>query len=275
MSNPAVTVPLRTVTGPVRWEGPGLHTGSPCTVTVHPAGEPGLRFNVGGTEIPALAEYVTDTRRCTALGRDGASVATVEHLLAALAGLGVWAAKIEVDGPEIPILDGSARPFVEQLLATGFRETGEIEALVPGEGEISENGVVRRWTPEPLRPSASFLLTGDHPLLSGQRADLALDDPEAFADEVPGCRTWSPIEQVRPLLDQGLIRGGSLENAIVVYPDRYSSDLRCEREPARHKLRDLVGDLALVGVPVRAAITAAGGGHAHNVRLAQTLRSSL
>jgi UDP-3-O-[3-hydroxymyristoyl] N-acetylglucosamine deacetylase len=275
MDSPPVTVPLRTVAGRVSWEGPGLHSGSPCAVTVHPTDEAGLRFVTAGTAIPAVTDCVTDTRRCTVLGRAGASVATVEHLLAALAGLGVWAAEIEVSGPEVPILDGSARPFVDSLRATGFREVGEIAALMPKEGEIAENGILRRWTPAPGRPTVSFRLTGDHPLLHGQCAELDLTDPDAFAEEIAGSRTWSPIEQVQPLLDQGLIRGGSLDNAVVVYPDRYSSPLRCDQEPARHKLLDLVGDLVLVGLPVYASILATGGGHTHNVRLAQALRASL
>lgn len=274
MPSETIKVPLRTVAEPVEWSGAGLHTGAHCTVTVRPDEEPGLFFVTESGEIPAVAEYVSDTRRCTVLSGNGASVATVEHLLAALAGLGIWSARIYVSGPEIPILDGSAGPFVERLRAAGSHEVGTIEALSPGEGRIEEGGAERRWASATARPSAEFILTGEHPLLAGQRATIALDDPSAFAEEVAHCRTWAPIEQVQPLLDQGLIRGGSLENALIVYPDRYSSPLRCEGEPVRHKLLDLIGDLALAGRPVHAAIEATGGGHMLNVRLAQALRST-
>lgn len=265
-------LPLRTVARPVNWEGAGLHSGTICAVTVSPADSPGLRFVSGGVEIPALSDYVEDTTRCTVLGNGGASVATVEHLLAALAGLGIWSARMIMTGPEVPILDGSAKPFVERLREAGTREIGTIEALVPEAGRIEHGDAMRSWVPCLGTPSFSFSLTGDHPLLSGQRATIALDDPAAFSEEIAPSRTWTPIEQIQPLLDRGLIRGGSLENALVVHPDRYSSDLRCPEEPARHKLLDLVGDLALVGRPVFATLTAAGGGHTLNVRLAQALR---
>ena len=267
-------VPLRTVAGPVEWEGTGLHSGAACRVRVTPADGPGLHFVSGATEIPAVAEHVVDTARCTVLGRAGAAVSTVEHLLAALAGLGIWSAVIEVVGPEVPILDGSAEPFVRALLDTGTRLLGTIDAMVPEAAQIRGVGAVRAWAPVSGSPTATFHLTGDHPMLAGQVARMDLDDPQSFAGEIAPCRTWAPIEQVQPLIDRGLIRGGSLENALVVYPDRYSSPLRRESEPARHKLLDLVGDLALVGRPIHAAITAAGGGHTLNVRMAQTLRAA-
>ena len=291
-------VPLTTIARPVSWSGPGIHTGEACRVTVAPAETPGLRFVADGVEIPAIVDCVVDTTRCTVLGRDGASIATVEHVLAALTGLGIWSARIVVDGPELPALDGSAGPYVEGILDAGAVEIGAIDALVPPAGRIEDAGAVRAGFPAGDRPAAaftlsgdrpaasftlsgdrpaasftlsgdrtaaSFALSGDHPLLSGQSARIFLDDPSTFAGEIAPCRTWAPIEQVEALLARNLIRGGSLENAVVVYRDRYSSPLRRECEPARHKLLDLIGDLALVGSPIDAEIVALGGGHTLNV----------
>jgi UDP-3-O-[3-hydroxymyristoyl] N-acetylglucosamine deacetylase len=269
-------MPCLTVSRAVRWEGIGIHSGATCAVTVTPSDQPGLVFYTQGTSIPAVADYVTDTTRCTVLEREGASVATVEHLLSALAGLGIWRARIEIEGSELPILDGSAKPFVEGLRESGLTLAGTIEAaLIRLAGRIESGSAFREWGPQAETPVADFRLTGDHPLLIGQTASVGLTDPEAYAQEIAPCRTWAPFEQVQALLELNLIQGGSLENALVVYSDHYSSPLRRDNEPARHKLLDLIGDLALVGRPVLGKIAAAGGGHALNVEMARALRAEL
>jgi UDP-3-O-[3-hydroxymyristoyl] N-acetylglucosamine deacetylase len=268
-------IPLLTVKNPVEWRGMGLHSGASVSVRLEPDERPGIRFEADGVEIPALADFVSDTTRCTVLSKDGATLATVEHLLAALAGLGIWSAKIRVTGPELPILDGSAAPFTQKLLETGWEEIGRIEAVTPVEGKIEEGTAARTWKGTNEATLCTFILTGNHPLLAGQRATMHLGDRTVFTSEIAPCRTWAPIEQVQPLIDQGLIQGGSLENAIVVYPDHYSSPLRKPAEPARHKLLDFLGDLALVGRPISGVLTAEGGGHRLNVEMARRIRKQL
>jgi UDP-3-O-[3-hydroxymyristoyl] N-acetylglucosamine deacetylase len=270
---PAATAPIRAVERPARWEGVGVHTGERGVVKVLPSDEFGIVFLVNGTEIPATADHVVDTSRCTTLGKDGATIMTVEHLLAALTGLGIWSARIEVEGPEIPILDGSAAVFVERLKEAGIRRIGETKRLAPREIHLEEGNAQRSCRPSEDATEMAFEIRGDHPMLAGQTAAIRADDAEAFAEEIAPCRTWAPIEQIQPLLDRNLIRGGSLDNAVVVYTDHYSSPLRRESEPARHKLLDLIGDLALAGAPLQARIDAAGGGHALNYRLARSLRA--
>jgi UDP-3-O-[3-hydroxymyristoyl] N-acetylglucosamine deacetylase len=271
-SGRAPVLPLLTPNRPVEWEGIGVHRGERGRVRAIPSDRFGLYFVVDGVEIPAIVDYVVDTSRCTVLGKDGKTISTVEHLLAALAGLGIWSARIEAEGPELPILDGSAGPFAERLKEAGVRRIGDVEPLVPSAVETRDGMAFRACLPASGTSERSFSLLGDHPMLAGQSAAVAGDDPAAFAEEIAPCRTWAPIEQIQPLLDRNLIRGGSLDNALVVYPDRYSSPLRRECEPARHKLLDLIGDLALTGRPVHARIAAAGGGHALNCRFARALR---
>ncbi len=272
---PTLTAPLLTIRHPVEWRGLGLHTGLPTRVRVEPTDAPGIIFIRDGVEIPATADFVADTTRSTTLGRDGVTLSTVEHLLAALTGLNLWAARVTVDGPELPILDGSAQLFAADLLAAGAETVGTIQPLLPDCGCIEDETGTRRWSPATEKAVARFVMAGEHPLLAGQHATIEPGDSSGFLSEVAPARTWALIEQIQPLLDQGLIRGGALDNALVVYPDQYSSELRLPNEPACHKLLDLLGDLALVGRPVHAAITAHGGGHRLNVALAKRLRETL
>ncbi len=272
-----------TVAAPVRFEGLGLHTGQPARVTVLPHEAGGLWFRLGNTRIPALASHVVDTRRCTTLGIGASRVSTVEHLLAALAAEEVESAELAVEGPEIPALDGSARPFVESLRAAGKTRTPAPRRLlllrgpvtvsdgngsrVSGRpllrpGEELRNGT--RASP-PLRISAQITLA--HPMLAGQRA-WSVVEPDRFLMRIAPCRTFGLIEEVEALQREGRALGGSLDNALVVFPDRYSSPLRVDREPARHKILDLVGDLSLVGGRLVGSINGRGNSHRLNVQFA-------
>ncbi len=269
-----------TLLGTVEWEGIGLHTGALCRVRVLPWDQGGLWFQQKDHRFPALLESVVSTQRCTTLGDGKAQVSTVEHLLSALWGAGITSALIQVEGPEIPILDGSALPFWESLRKAGsrsllipmpqgrlthpviyYQEPALLVALPPLEGQSA-----------PLEITFSHQV--DHPLLRDQAFRIAISR-ENFGQELAPARTYGFIEEVQSLRDQGLIQGGSLDNALILTLDRYLSPLRLPEEPARHKILDLLGDLSLLGLEWRGQIIAIGGGHRHNIAFARLLQPHL
>ena len=243
------TTPARTVGKSVTMRGVGIHTGALSSVTLHPAPPgAGVAFRAGGGIIPALAENVIDTGRCTVLGAAGVSVSTVEHLLSALAGFGVTDALIEVEGPELPIGDGGAQIWADALTEARIVTIGEIifplldaPLIETGKG----SSFIAAYPADSFR--ATVAITFDHALVGTQiaRFDAARDD---YAREIAPARTFGFIEEVEALRAAGLAKGGSLDNAIIVYPDRYSVPLSFPDELARHKLLDLLGDLTLAGV---------------------------
>ena len=266
----------RTLKQPVSCHGLGLHSGVPVSLTLLPAPanhgivfvRTDLRRQV---EIPALAEYVVDTALATTIGRDGVRVGTVEHLLAALAGVGVDNARVELDGPEVPIMDGSAAPFAYLLKSAGVRVLSEPKSFLV----IKKSVTVAEGDKEAtLAPSTRFridcTIDFDHPLISDQT--LSFDFSERnFSREIARARTFGFLRDVEKLKAVGLARGGSLENAIVV--DDFSivnpDGLRFPDEFVRHKLLDAIGDVALFGRPVLGHLRAFKTGHALNQKLVQ------
>lgn len=279
----------RTVARPVRWSGVGLHTGEPSMVEVRPLESGGVWFRVGSTRFPALPSRVVDTRRCTTLGADGCRVSTVEHLLAALHAEEIESVEVEVRGPEVPALDGSAQPFAEALRAAGTRETpvprrffvlrqpvlvanGNGSSVVgrplggaEGQPGTGEEGARRLG----LRVSARITLR--HPLLENQSA-WSLVEPDRFRERIAPSRTFGLYEEVEALLKEGKARGASLDNALVVFPTHYSSRLRVLHEPARHKVLDLLGDLALAGGRLVGSVHGRGSSHQLHVQFAARVR---
>lgn len=262
----------RTVDKRVSCTGIGLHSGRPATLTLAPApAESGISFVRMdlGVEIPARNENVVDTVLSTSIGRGAARVATVEHVLASLRGMGIDNCRIEVDGPEVPILDGSAAPFVCLIREAGLRaqRAGRRYVVVEKPVEIREGDKLVR-----LEPAAAFSVhfTADfgHPLITNQAFRVVLDD-RTFEREVARARTFCFRRDIERMQAAGLARGGSLENAIVV--DDFSilnpEGLRFPDEFARHKVLDAVGDLALLGMPVLGALSAVKSGHAMNQAL--------
>jgi UDP-3-O-[3-hydroxymyristoyl] N-acetylglucosamine deacetylase len=264
----------RTLRAPFERDGIGIHTGARCRVRVRPAdADSGIVIEAAGETFPAHSEFVTDANRCTALGAAGVRVGTVEHLLAALAGLGVDNAVVSVEGPEAPILDGSALPWVEAIRAAGMVDQASVaRSWAPKAAEVLSDGP--SWYV--AVPSAELLVTCvasfDHPLL-GTRAVSHDASPDGFVRDVAPARTFGFADEVERLREAGLALGGRLDNALVIYPDRFSSPLRMPDEWARHKLLDLIGDLALAGVRIEASITAIRPSHRGNVAFAALLRS--
>jgi UDP-3-O-[3-hydroxymyristoyl] N-acetylglucosamine deacetylase len=283
-----------TLAEPAEIRGVGLHTGKSCVVTLLPCDEPcGIVFLLGPEgelRVPATVEQVCGSERYTALGVGERQVRTVEHLLAALTGMGVWHAQVRVEGPEIPAMDGSALPFAEAIEQAGTREIGGGESLRPD--SVGAGMAARRAQPPArlqsavrvadedahieAKPASALRLTCtvEYPYVGEQSASFTIT-PEVFKREIAPARTFGFEHEVSALLSGGLAAGASLENAVLVGPDGYSSPLRFPDELVRHKLLDLLGDLALVGVPFAAEITALRPGNRLNAELARALRAQL
>ncbi len=266
-----------TLERPVSVEGIGLHGGLPARVTLHPSAPgAGLLFEVGpgARRVPALADRVVSTRAATTLGADGATLATVEHLLAALHALSIDDVRIEVEGRELPALDGGAARWVGALRAAGrVGRPGLREPLRLSRALELRRGASRiRAEPAPaLR--LTCLIDFPHPAVGRQRVHLEALEPERFAREIAPARTFGFLRDAETLRAAGLAEGADLDNT-VVFDDRgvvNPGGLRWPDEPARHKLLDLLGDLALLGRPLEAHVTAECGGHALHVALVQAL----
>lgn len=256
-------------------EGIGLHTGEKSVVWLQPtdAGT-GILFRVsnaqGTATIPALVPFVADTKRRVVLQKDGVAVQTVEHLLATCFGMGVTDLLVEVRGLELPIGDGSAQIWVDTFKLAGIAELGEpVRSFAPQKVAFKDGKVVLVVEPDEAF-NARYVFVTDHPLVGVQEAEFDFRTEE-FASEIAPARTFGFWEEIQPLREQGLAKGGSLENAIVVFTDRYSSPLRFPNELARHKLLDLMGDLTLLGLRLQAKIFARSSGHTHHFRLCQIL----
>jgi len=266
----------KTLGGTIEFSGIALHTGKEASVRILPA-EPdtGYRFRLsdvpGHPEVEASVHNIRDTLLATSLGFNGVSIKTVEHLLSGLAGCGVDNSLIEVSGQEIPILDGSAAPFVR-----GVEMVGLVEQDVPkrmmrilGEIEARENG--SRAVLEPAdRFSVSFTIDFAHPLIGHQEMEFDYS-PEAFGSEIAFARTFGFLKDVQGMVDKGLALGGSLENAVVLGDDRVLNPggLRSPDEFVRHKILDSIGDLSLLGIPIIGAYKGFKAGHRINRLLMQ------
>jgi UDP-3-O-[3-hydroxymyristoyl] N-acetylglucosamine deacetylase len=251
----------------VNCAGIGLHSGQKVTLTLKPApADYGIRFqraDLDGPEIPAHVSHLAGRQQLqTGLVADQASVETVEHLLAALRSLGVDNASVELNHPEVPIMDGSAAPWVYLIQDAGVKDLSAprrtIEILRPIQVEQGDKRIA-------IYPADRFKITYsisfDHPLLRHQQKTLDLDE-RVFIDEIAPARTFGFLKEVEMLRQRGLALGGSLENAIVLGETGVLNPLRFEDEFVRHKILDVIGDLALVGHPVLGHLVVHCGGHA-------------
>jgi len=270
----------KTIKKTIEFAGVGLHTGSNVKVRVVPAAaDSGITFirkDIHGSEpIKAVGANVVDTNYATTLGCNGVTVSTVEHILAAFYGLGVDNAVIEVEGPEVPVLDGSAEKFIEMIEAAGVREleAEKMYLVVKKPIKVSEGDKYVL-----LMPSKGSGLTIDysidfsHPFLTKQTFS-GLFSKKAFKTEIGSARTFGFLHDVEMLRANGLARGGSLNNAVVVGDtDILNEDgLRFPDEFVRHKVLDLMGDLSLAGSPISGRIVAHRSGHALNHKLIQKI----
>jgi UDP-3-O-[3-hydroxymyristoyl] N-acetylglucosamine deacetylase/3-hydroxyacyl-[acyl-carrier-protein] dehydratase len=293
-----------TLKAPLTLHGVGLHSGAEVSITFQPAeANHGYKFRrvdlPGQPIIEADCDLVTDTSRGTTLEKNGASISTVEHVLAALVGLEIDNVLLDVSGPEMPILDGSSKPFVEALSACGTveldaeREYFEIPYNIHFTDEANQVEIIAMPVNE---YRLTVMVDYNSPVLGSQHA--ALTHISEFKNQIAPCRTFCFLHELEMLLANNLIKGGDLNNAIVVVDraveqeelDRLAKvfnkpsvevrkegilnnlDLRFQNEPARHKLLDMIGDLALAGMPIKGQIMAARPGHASNVAFAKKIK---
>ena len=260
--------------------GRGLHTGRAVRLTVKPASaDYGIWFRRtdildSDAMIPAMWDAVMPSTLCTLVANDaGTSVSTIEHLMAALAGCGIHNALIEIDGPEVPILDGSARPFVAGLLARGLRaQRAPVRAIRILESvEVRDGAAFARLDPSDML-EIDFRIDFSETAIGRQEKSLNMSNG-AFVRELCDSRTFCIQADVDAMRERGLALGGSLQNAVVFEGGRVLSPggLRHADEPVRHKMLDALGDLALAGGPVLARYTGHRAGHALTNRLLRTL----
>ena len=264
----------------VSTKGHGLHTGEPARLTLRPApaytGYVFRRTDLNQFEIPAAPQFVARVSYATTLMRQGVMIATVEHLLAALSGSHIDNCIIEIDSLEVPILDGSAEPFIEMIEAAG---TVRLEAprqflRLRKHVEVVQDN--RRMSLAPADTfSISCLIEFPHPMIGTQRREVQIVDGQ-FARHIASARTFGFLDEVEALRNSGLIRGGSLENAIMLTPEGgllNREGLRFADEFVRHKILDIMGDLALFGMPILGHVEAERTGHGvHTALVSRVLR---
>jgi len=271
----------RTLTSKISTTGVGLHTGTKVTLTLRPAApDTGIVFRrvdlATPVDIPARALNVTDTRLSTLIEHDGARVSTVEHLMSALAGLGIDNAYVDINGPEVPIMDGSAGPFVFLLQQAGIEEQKAAKRFIRIKAPI-EARIGDKWARfEPYNGfRIDFSIDFPHPVFGAENKHVVIDFAEhSYLKEISRARTFGFMQEVETMRELGLALGGSLDNAIVLDEFRVlnSDGLRYDNELVKHKVLDAVGDLYLLGHPLIGAYTAYKSGHALNNQL---LRATL
>ena len=267
----------RTIRRQVSVEGIGLHSGDPVKLTLSPAAaDTGILFRAAdGTLVPADIDHVVDGRGATTLGAFGVRVRTVEHLMAAAAALGIDNLVADISAEEVPALDGSSKPFVDLLYSAGS-VTLPVPRRPVAVRERVRVGDNSRWLE--ITPSDSFRITytldNPHPVVGLQVASLEVSE-STFVEELAPARTYGFLRDVAVMRKNGLARGGSLDNAVVVGKRSVLNDsLRFQDEFVRHKMLDLVGDLWLLGRPLQGHVTAHNGGHALNHELVAAVRTA-
>ena len=296
----------QTLAGPISFSGKGLHTGVTVNMTVHPAtdnhGIVFRRVDLEGTPtVPALCEYVTDTSRGTTIEKGEAKVSTIEHIISALWTMGVDNALIDIDGPETPIMDGSAREYVEKIQQTGLVEQKSprkyYEVTEKQVYTIPDKGVAIIIYPDD-EFTVSVHIDFNSKVVGNQYATL--DMYSKYTEDIAPCRTFCFLHELEPLLKMNLIKGGDLDNAIVVVENPVSDEqlehlkkvfnkddirvtggylnnleLRASNELARHKLLDLLGDFALLGMRIKGRVWASRPGHYANTEFMKQILLSI
>jgi len=270
----------RTLKSLVHATGVGLHTGQKVRMSLRPAQpDTGVVFRrldlKAPVDIPARADAVGETRLCSCLVRGEVKIYTVEHLMSALAGLGIDNVYVDLDGPEVPIMDGSAAPFVLLLQQAGVEEQAAPKRFLRLKKRIEARDGDKWALLEPYEGfKLSFSIVYDHPVIEKSNTTLTVDFAQtSYLREVARARTYGFMHDVEDLRDSGLALGGGLENAVVL--DEYrvlnAEGLRFADEFIRHKALDAIGDLYLIGRPLLAAFSAHKSGHALNNRLLRAL----
>lgn len=279
--HPHIKHSQRTIANVVSCQGIGVHSGTLVTLTLHPdVSESGITFirtDLGGIEIKALWETVVDTRQCTTVGNSqGITVSTIEHLMAALAASGIDNVRVEIDGPELPILDGSAQPFLDLVDAAGVREQRMPRRVIRvlKNVTVQENNRKASLSPAPYYElEVDFDFAGRIPLPSQNLIFRPLEDD--FAEDIASARTFGLLEDAEKIKAMGLAKGASLENTVVYDGTQVLNEdgLRYEDECVRHKVLDALGDLHLAGGLILGKFHGVRTGHALHHKLLLALFS--
>jgi len=268
----------QTVAHSVSCSGVGLHTGEPATLTLRPAPpDTGIVFILNEADGPVMlnasVHHLVPTELCTALSMNGTSVKTVEHVLSALVGLEIDNAFVEIDAPEVPVMDGSAGPFVRLIKEAGIVRQDRQQPFLKILRPITVADGQRRVVIEPASSTRlTYSIQFDHPLIRKQAYTYEWG-VSSFEQEIAEARTFGFLNEVEALWARGLGRGGTLENTIVLSDQGILNDsgLRFEDEFVRHKILDLIGDLALLGVPFIGHLIADRSGHALHTKLIEQI----
>lgn len=273
-----MTIFQKTIGRTISLSGIGLHTGKKATITLRPAQEnTGYLFVAKDANVPveilATFDRVVDTLLATTIGREGVKISTIEHLIAAFRGMDIDNVIVEVEGGEVPIMDGSAAPFVYLIKKAGIREQERLRKFIVVNKTITFEDGDKFIKISPYTGfEISFAIDFPHPVI-GKQSLVFEFSPENFEKEIARARTFGFYKEVEYLKKNGLALGGSLENAIVVGKDGVINQegLRMSDEFVRHKILDLIGDIALLGYPVLGKIEAYKSGHELNNRLCREL----
>jgi UDP-3-O-[3-hydroxymyristoyl] N-acetylglucosamine deacetylase len=266
----------RTLQKAAFFEGIGLHTGYSVQLALKPAPpDAGIRFrrtDLKNFEIEAVRAHVAKVSYATTLMKKGVMISTVEHLLSAIYGLGIDNLYLDINSMEVPILDGSGRVFMEEIFKAGIVEQDALRKYLVIEKpiEVRQGDKIAGVYPDPI-PRATYIINFEHEAIGSQKIQLELT-PESYCREIGLARTFGFISDVEYLKSLGLIRGGSLDNAVVL--DSYgivNNHLRFPDEFVRHKLLDLLGDISLTGLPIIGHLYAERAGHAIHTALADKI----
>jgi UDP-3-O-[3-hydroxymyristoyl] N-acetylglucosamine deacetylase len=252
--------------------GIGLHSGKKVTLALKPAPpDTGIVFrrtDLGGKEIRASYEHLANTYYATSLARDGIVLNTIEHILAAFYGLNIDNAYIELDADELPIMDGSAAPFIYLIFEAGIRRQARLRKYVRIKKPIHLSGEKKSISLFPAEElKVSYTIVFDHPAIKKQEETLAISR-KTFIEKIAPARTFGFLKDVETLRRNGFIKGGSLDNAIVLGENRIlNNELRCRNEFVLHKILDVIGDISLLGYPLLGHIVAYRAGHPLHTQL--------
>jgi UDP-3-O-[3-hydroxymyristoyl] N-acetylglucosamine deacetylase len=262
----------RTLRNKIHFDGIGLHTGYSVQLTLVPAPpDSGIRFrrtDLKNFEIEALRAHVAKVSYATTLMKKGVMISTVEHLLSTLYGLGIDNLYLDINSMEVPILDGSSGRFIEEIQKVGVIEQDALRKYIVIEKpiEVRHENKVAGVYPDPI-PKATYIIDFEHNAIGYQKIEIELT-PASYCRDIANARTFGFISDVEYLKSIGLIRGGSLENAVVLDSSGIvNSDLRFPNEFVRHKLLDLLGDISLIGYPIIGHLYAERAGHAIHTAL--------
>jgi UDP-3-O-[3-hydroxymyristoyl] N-acetylglucosamine deacetylase len=268
----------RTVRDNISCTGIGLHSGKKVRLTIKPSPpDSGIRFIrkdlPGRKVIKASFENVVDTNMSTTIGNNGNKVSTIEHLMAAFFGFGIDNALVEIDGPEVPIMDGSSAPFIFLLKSVGIKEQKKPKEFIVIRKALKIKEGNRSISIKPSKElKISFTVDFHHPLINNQKYELRFSGKD-FIKEISRARTFGFLNDIQALREAGLAKGGSLDNAIVIDDFRVINEdgLRYKDEFVRHKILDFIGDLAVIGSPIIGHFTVHKSGHSLNQAMLKKL----